>query len=194
MKFCRKLSSLLMIVSLQMVSFSVLAQTAEEANIAEAVAGDDQPAGNYDINQLALPSEVKNISKQGGAIYYSPSVKGKVLIPIHFWGQVGRAGLHYMPVDTSLINGISLAGGPGTGAAMDGITLTRYKDKGYDHYKFDLTKGGDPKLHDFKLRPGDTIFIEKDDFLANRSYYTSLIGVIATFLSTILLYRTVKAD
>ena len=184
MSFFSKVTTVIVTYALLLTSYVPMVQAQEES-------GDTV---NYDINQLALPSEVKSVSKQGGAIYYSPSVKGKVLIPIHFWGQIGKAGLHFMPVDTTLINGISMAGGPAGTAAMDGISLTRYKGDSYDHFKFDLTKGGDKKLHDFKLRPGDTVFIERDDFQQNRSYYTSLVGIAATFLSTILLYRTVKRD
>ena len=67
---------------------------------------------NYNIRQLALPSEVEDIGKSSGSIYYSPSIKGKVLIPVHFWGSVKKTGLHFIPVDTNLISGISLAGGP----------------------------------------------------------------------------------
>jgi len=57
---------------------------------------------------------------------------------------------------------------------------------------FDITQGGDLTLEDFKLRPGDTIFIEKDTYRQDRAYYTSLFGVILTVLSSILLYRQVK--
>lgn len=149
---------------------------------------------NYDIRQLALPSEVKDIGKASGSIYYSPSIKGKVLIPVNVWGDVGRTGLHFVPVDTTLVMGLSLAGGPGTHAKLHEIKLTRVEEGKNKEYTFDLSAGGSAEAQSFALRPGDTVFVENDKFFENRSYYTSLIGVIATILSSILLYRQVKDD
>jgi hypothetical protein len=57
---------------------------------------------------------------------------------------------------------------------------------------FDLEKGGSTNAALRKLKPGDMVFVEKDYWYENRSYYTSLIGVAATILSSILLYRQVK--
>lgn len=147
---------------------------------------------NYNIRELALPSEVENVGKSAGSIYYSPSVKGKVLIPVHFWGSVKKTGLHFIPVDTNLISGISLAGGPNSGNATDDVYVTTSRAGKREKLHFDISEGGDIKLEDFKLQPGDTVFIPNDTYLADRAYYTSLIGVIATILSSILLYRQVQ--
>ncbi len=146
----------------------------------------------YNIRELALPSEVDKISKQSGSIYYSPSVKGKVLIPVHFWGSITKTGLHFVPLDTNLINGISLAGGPNSNADLDDVRITSNRDGKRESFQFDLNEGGELALEDFKLRPGDTVFIKKDTFTESRGYYTSLIGVVATILSSILVYREVK--
>lgn len=146
----------------------------------------------YNIRELALPSEVDNISKRGGSIYYSPSVKGKVLIPVHMWGEVRNSGLHFVPLDTNLINGISLAGGPTGSSDLEDVIVTTTRDGKRERMKFDLTEGGDLSLEDFKLQPGDTVFVEKDNFRLDRAYYTSLFGVVLTLLSSILLYRQVK--
>jgi hypothetical protein len=147
---------------------------------------------SYNIRELALPSEVDNISKQAGSIYYSPSVKGKVLIPVHFWGAITKSGLHFVPLDTNLINGISLAGGPKNNADLDNVRITSSREGKRKAFEFDLNEGGGLELEDFKLRPGDTVFIEKDTFIQDRAYYTSLAAVIATVLSSILLFREVK--
>lgn len=147
---------------------------------------------NYDIRQLALPSEVKDLGKSTGSIYYSPSVKGKVLIPVNVWGDVGRTGLHFVPVDTTLVLGLSLAGGPSAHANLAEVKLNRIEKGQAKTYNFDLSKGGDLNAQAFALKPGDTLFVENDKFYENRAYYTSLIGVIATILSSVLLYREVK--
>ena len=146
----------------------------------------------YNIRELALPSEVDNIGKKAGSIYYSPSVKGKVLIPVHIWGEIRNSGLHFVPLDTSLINGLSLAGGPTSNSKLESIQVTTTREGKRQKLSFDVTEGGDLELEDFKLKPGDTIFIEKDTFTQDRAYYTSLFGVVLTMLSSILLYRQVK--
>ncbi len=147
---------------------------------------------NYNIRELALPSEVGNISKKAGAIYYSPSVKGKVLIPVHFWGQIKNTGLHFVPVDTNLINGLSLAGGPSALAEFDEVYVTTKRSGKREKLTFDISEGGAIDIEDFKLQPGDTVFVPQDNFYRDRSYYTSLTGVVVTVLSSILLYRQVR--
>lgn len=147
---------------------------------------------NFDIRELALPSEVENIRKSPGAIFYSPSVKGKALIPVHFWGQVERTGLHFIPVDTNLLSGLSLAGGPKDNGILSRVMVTTKRSGKREKLEFDLEEGGTVDAVDFSLRPGDTVYIKKDTFLQNRNYYTSLIGVVATILSSVLLYREVK--
>lgn len=160
--------------------------------IALAKSKKDKNTNQYNIRELALPSEVEGIAKKAGSIYYSPSVKGKVLIPVHFWGQIKNSGLHFLPVDTNLINGISLAGGPTSNAELDDVYVTTKRSGKREKLDFDLTDGGAITTEDFKLQPGDTVFIPEDRFYQNRNYYTSLTGVILTLLSSILLYRQVK--
>ena len=145
------------------------------------------------LQEIALPSEVGDIGKKSGAIYYNPSVKGKVLIPVHFWGEVKNTGLHFMPQETTLIDGISLAGGPTATGKLDNVKLVKKASDGkIDTMEFDLSKGGDQNAYLHKLAPSDTVFIEKSTFYEDRTYYTSLIGVAATILSSILLLREVR--
>jgi hypothetical protein len=152
-------------------------------------------AGGFDLNQLALPSEVKNIQKNTGSIYYSPAVKGKVLMPIHFWGYFNKPGLHFIPVDSSLLEGVSYAGGPNPQAQLENVRLMANQDDGkISNSFFNLEKGGSTEAALRQLKPGDMVFVETDYWYENRAYYTSLIGVVATLLSSILLYRQVKKN
>lgn len=176
----RKLLTILLVFSLSHMSFAKNKKIKKE------------PSQNYNIRELALPSEVESISKKAGSIYYSPSVKGKVLIPVHFWGQIKNTGLHFVPVDTSLINGISLAGGPAADAEFDDVYVTTKRNGSREKLTFDISEGGNIDIEDFKLQPGDTVFIPKDNFYRDRTYYTSLFGVVVTVLSSILLYRQVQ--
>lgn len=146
------------------------------------------------INELTLPSEVSNLAKQRGAMFYSPTVKDKVLIPIHFWGEVKNSGLHYVPIGTTLVSGLSLAGGPGNNAVLSDIKLTRTFADQLETKVFDLENGGNKEAYYEKLQAGDTVFIKKSNFYENRAYYTGLIGIFSTILGSILLYRQVQKN
>lgn len=155
--------------------------------------GKDKEKDELDINVLALPSEVKGIGKGSGAIFYSPSIKGKILIPVSIWGEVKKSGLHFLPIETSLVQGISLAGGPTNAANLKTVKISRTNSAGaIESQKYDLRYGGGQEASLKILKPGDTVFIEKSTFSEDRAYYTSLFGVVATILSTILIYRQVK--
>jgi hypothetical protein len=147
----------------------------------------------FNLQEIALPSEVKDLPKNPGALYYSNSVKNKVLIPVHMWGEIKQSGLHFVPSDTTFVKGISLAGGPTSAAKLENIVLIRSTPNGsFKEIEFDLSKGGDASAHQFKIEPGDTIFIKKETFYENRNYYTSLIGIFITVLSTFVIVQKVK--
>jgi protein involved in polysaccharide export with SLBB domain len=147
---------------------------------------------NYNIKEFTLPSEVKDMSKSYGSVFFSPSVKGKVLIPVHFWGEVKNSGLHFVPVNTTFLNGLSMAGGPSSSAKLADVKLTRKNKDKFKVFKYDISDGGSTNAYSETLQPGDSIFVPKDQYIENRAYYTGLIGVFATVLSSILLYRQVK--
>lgn len=150
--------------------------------------------GHVNIGELVLPTEVDKVPKKSGSIYFSKSVKNKVLIPTNFWGEVNSSGLHFIPQGTSLIKGLSLAGGPTGDADISSIQVTRNSSKKFKVMTFDLHGGGDKDAHQFSLKPGDVIFVKKERFYENRAYYTSLISVGVTILSGILLYNQVRRD
>lgn len=145
------------------------------------------------LQDIALPSEVKEIGKQQGAIYYNTSIKNKALIPTHFWGEVQKPGLHFIPTDTSLIKGLSMAGGVNGNAKLEEVKLSRLDESGkLKEYTFDLAEGGNQDSFQFKIEPGDTIFIQKDTFYENRAYYTGLIGIAISIISTFFIVSKIK--
>jgi hypothetical protein len=145
------------------------------------------------MQEITLPSEVKDLGKQSGSIFYNTSVKNKVLVPTHFWGEVGKPGLHFIPTDTSLIKGLSMAGGPTGTARIDDVVLNRFGNDGkLKQYQFNLSEGGTPEAYQFKLEQGDSVFIKKDTYREDRSYYTGLIGIAISIISTLVLLQGIK--
>ena len=175
---------LVLIIVGQLISFTAMAEESDQVNKVNP---------ELNLQEIALPSEVKDLGKQPGAIYYSTSVKNKVLIPAHFWGEVNRAGLHFIPNDTNLVKGLSMAGGPSGTAKLEDITLTRNMPDGtIKQYNFNLASGGNAEAYKFKIESGDSIFIKKDRFLEDRNYYTGWIGITISIISTILVLNKVK--
>ncbi len=149
-------------------------------------------AADINLEDLALPSEVEELGKTSGSVYYSSTNKNKPLMPVHIWGEVNRSGLHYIPVDTKLIKGLSFAGGSSGKADLENVTVTRLIDGNTTKHKFDLSDGGNAEAYTYVLQPGDTIFVKDDKFYENRAYYTSLVGVAVAILSSIILYRRIE--
>ncbi|MCB9093689.1 MAG: SLBB domain-containing protein [Halobacteriovoraceae bacterium] len=149
-------------------------------------------AEDIDIQNLVLPTEIKELNKKPGAIYYSPGKKKSALVPTNIWGEIKNPGLHYIPQNTNLIKGLSLAGGTTGDANLDEIYVSRRVEGKWTKHRFDLTEGGELEAFKFDLEAGDVVFVKKERFYENRTYYTSLISVIATVLSTILIYEQVN--
>lgn len=147
---------------------------------------------NVSIDHFALPSDVKGMVKSPGSVFYSSSIKGRVLMPVNMWGNFSKSGLHFVPVDTNLISGLSMAGGPSRYAKLDSVTLTRRVDNEAKIYNFDLKSGGNLEAHNFTLKPGDTIFIERETKIEDRSFYLSLASFIFSVFSAYIIYDRVK--
>ncbi|AYF43815.1 SLBB domain protein [Halobacteriovorax sp. BALOs_7] len=150
-----------------------------------------QAANNIDLNSLVLPTEVKGLEKKSGSLYFSKSVKNEVLIPTNFWGEVKSAGLHFVPKGTSLINGLSLAGGATGDANLNEVKITRKSGKELKTIEFDLSSGGDFNSHNFQLQPGDVVYLRKERFYENRIWYTSILSILATTLGSYLIYKKI---
>jgi len=145
-----------------------------------------------ELQDLALPSELKDLSKSSGAVYYSSPNKNKTLMPVHIWGEVQKPGLHFIPVDTKLVKGLSFAGGGSSTANLEKVVVNRMEGDQVSRKKFDLKDGGDISAFEYTLKPGDTVFIERDRSMENRAYYTSLVAVVVAVLSGALIYKRIE--
>lgn len=141
------------------------------------------------VKELILPSEVQNLPKRSGSVYYNQSVKGKVLVPVNYWGQVTLSGLHFVPAETNLIQGLSMAGGPNGTSKLSNVKLIRKNGKKITIKEFNLTEGGNADAYAYKLQPHDTIFVERSSYFEDRAYYTTLVSVFVSLLSGIIIFN-----
>lgn len=149
-------------------------------------------AEDVNLRDIVLPSQVKDIKKASGSVYYGTSPKSGALMPVHIWGEVKKSGLYYIPVNSTLIQGLSLAGGTTPNSNLSEIKVKREKDGAIEEQELDLSEGGNNGSYHYQLKAGDTIFIGKDTHMQDRAFYTSLISVFFTLLSSIVLLKEIK--
>ncbi len=157
-----------------------------------AVKEEESKAPTIELQDLALPTDVKDLGKQSGSVYYSQTSKNKTLMPVHFWGEVGKPGLHFIPLDTKLVKGLSFAGGGSSTANLEDVRVNRVVKGDIVRREFDLDEGGDINAHEFTLEPGDTVFIEKDRTFERRTFIISLVTLAATIISTVLIVKRIE--
>lgn len=62
-------------------------------------------------------------SRQGSSEFYSSNPSNKLMFPVHVFGDIGRPGLYYVPLGSTLMDAISMAGGPGANALTSEIRI-----------------------------------------------------------------------
>ncbi len=100
------------------------------------------------------------IPLRSGAEFYSTNPNQKVLVPVNIWGEVKEPGVHYVPVGASLMQVISLAGGPTGAASLPKVQLFHSdgKQEMVNIYSEGLKK---------PLAAGDTVNIDIESWKVN---------------------------
>ena len=110
----------------------------------------------------------------------------KLQIIVHIWGEVNRPGQYLVPDGTSILELISLAGGPNEFSSLHKITLTRehsYSAQGETNTKeiLKVNLNKHLKSRDVEtvpiLQPGDVIIISRNLW----SRFQTLMRVLAQF-------------
>ncbi len=106
---------------------------------------------------LILICVISLLNSSGLDEYVIPGVEtDEVLMSIHVWGQVMRAGTYLVPVDADLIAGISVAGGPTETAELSKVSIVYDSTEVVYDLKDFLNGEGEPIP---VLMPGATIYI-----------------------------------
>lgn len=108
--------------------------------------------------------------------YYTTDAEAGVLARVNIWGDVARPGVYYIPVESSLVEAVSMAGGPTPTAKLDGVRVQRVKDVRYVDL---LDIGATEPVH-----AGDTIFVER----SLKADLPLIYGTIGTALSLAAFY------
>jgi len=114
--------------------------------------------------------------------YFYIAKPGEITMQINLWGDVEKPGRYEVPINTDLVQLISLAGGPTREANLSEVQISRYSKTSGGVIKQQVTvnledffKTDDAKL---ALQPGDQIYINFVTRINIRDIFT-LVGVAA---------------
>jgi polysaccharide biosynthesis/export protein len=116
------------------------------------------------LTQTSLPS------------YYYIAKQGEMTMQVNLWGDVLKPGRYEVPINTDLIQLISLAGGPTREADLSEVQISRYSTTSAGLLKRqvkvnlqDFLKTDEAKL---VLQPGDAIYVDYVTRLNVRDVFT----------------------
>lgn len=111
---------------------------------------------------VPLLAVVLSVAASGLERYTVPGVEtDEVLMSVHVWGEVRSPGTYLVPVESDLIAGISVAGGPTSVARLSDVRIV-YGDSEVKYDLEDFLEGrGEPVP---RLQPGATIYLNTRGF------------------------------
>lgn len=126
------------------------------------------------------------IGTSAGNVFASGKKPGAVLIKVNLWGDVNRAGVHYVPFETDFVSLLSYAGGPKSSANLEEAYIKRRTKDTEEIIPVNIKDiVGVKSAHNPTIQPNDIIVIPQnqptvsDDTLAT-------VGLVSTVLSIIL--------
>jgi len=133
-----------------------------------------------------------------GSEYVSGYLRGVVMMEVNLWGAVEKPGLHHIPMGMDLVQFISLAGGPNSGARLDKVTIKRQtKEKGeiIEVNVEELAENPDRLAP--KLEPNDIIIIPERRPLVSSDVLTTVglvSGILGATVSIIFISTQLKSN
>lgn len=155
------------------------------------------------IHSYAQESNLRvgSIPKTGAAIgaFYDFSDPSGVNMKVSVWGYARYPGRYFIPVNTTLLEVISYAGGPIDDALLEDVRVIRLKpDSTQEILKFNynqllhepsITKS----IKDIQLHPGDILVLPGEPRFYFKDYFSITLSIVSTLISlTILIVSIAK--
>lgn len=131
--------------------------------------------------------------------YFDYSDPRAVNIKVSIWGYTKFPGKYIVPVNTTVKDLISFAGGPTPDAYMEDIRLVHTgPDSTQEIIKFDYNelmfeKSVSKRVNNAILQPGDILVLPGEPRMYFKDYFSMTLSVVSTLISlTILIYTIVR--
>lgn len=146
-------------------------------------------------NNIRVGSVQRNFQINGA--YYDLSDPNSVNMKISVWGYAKLPGRYMLPINTTVMEAISYAGGPDADALTEDVRILRTgADSVQQVIKFDynqlLHEASITKtVKDLRLQPGDVILLPGEPRFYFRDYIATTISVVSTLISLTILIITI---
>ncbi len=110
----------------------------------------------------------------------------RLLIEVHVWGEVNRPGLYRVPDGSTVLDAISMAGGPTQFANLSKVRLTYADGAGSRSLRIDLDRyaAGSPRAELPVMRPGEMVTVPKN----TRFFWRDAIQILADIAIIVNVY------
>jgi len=139
-------------------------------------------------NDVRIGADFSQFKQVNGALY-DFSDPDKINIKVAIWGYVRFPGKYIVPINTSVTDIISYAGGPTDAAHLDDLRLFRLKEDSttYNVYKFNFNEilykneEGEKLILPPPLKPSDIIVLPGEP----RMYFRDKVSLTVTVVSAV---------
>ncbi|MBI5726621.1 MAG: SLBB domain-containing protein [Ignavibacteriales bacterium] len=142
-----------------------------------------------------MGSIYKQVPTTGG--FYDYSDPGTVNMNVSVWGYVRMPGKYMIPLNVTVADLISYAGGPSSDATLEDIRLVRVKA---DSTQEVITLNYNELLYEPKitkniknpvLQPGDILVLTGEPRFYFRDYFSMTLSIVSTLISLAILIITI---
>lgn len=146
--------------------------------------------GRKDV-QIGLGTS--DLTRSYGGAYFDFSDAETVNIKVAIWGNVRNPGRYVIPIYTTMIDLISLAGGPTDNADLDDLRLYRAPQTGEQQlikFRYDDLFESDQLIKNRsapKLEPSDVLLVPGAPQMYFRDWFSLTLSVVSTILSVVVL-------
>ena len=138
------------------------------------------------LAQVAPPTNLTTIPVRE---YYIANDLGRSLVTVHLLNGVTNPGVYHVPVNTDIIELISLAGGVTERSDLSGVSVRRSESGSYHIIDLNLEKALRDPSDLFKIRDRDVIQIEQKFSPDRVVAWVTVVSAIATVVLTAYLIR-----
>jgi polysaccharide export outer membrane protein len=146
--------------------------------------------GRKDV-QIGLGTS--DLTRSYGGAYYDFSDAETVNIKVAIWGNVRNPGRYVIPVYTTIVDLISLAGGPTEAADLDDLRLYRSPQSGEQQllkFRYDDLLESEQLIMNRtvpKLEPSDVLLVPGAPPMYFRDWFSLTMSVVSLIMSVIVL-------
>jgi len=160
--------------------------------IAFAAAGEKGGGKAPEAVQDGFAFQKEGPQQKSGNIFYSSTNPNQLLIKANVWGAVHFPGIHFLPKGTTLLDAVSIAGGPVDSANTDEVTLSTVENGKTKISELSLSQTLAGHEYNPELKPGDVVVVKRDISREKIGFFLSVGSFALSVIAVGLMVATVS--